>query len=631
MMMLTHGESLSPTPHPRLRHATPRLRRLAALAAFALLAAACQMQPSVDRAETDIQGDGFRIVHLGRANTSSLSYTIDVGSKTSDVYVVFTNPGGERLTAPALRTSTGTSGSLNTSMTSDSGESLRTSSGGVVSDATGGRRGGAVSGTPMLRELSDHARLTVGERDADSDDTTLRLSGNSEYEVGERTELFGLTNYGGIDPFELLPACAASVRQPTADEHGLVVWVEEDNTNETDSSCAPIQNIGLDSSDFETIAEAFRSSDGEPDIYSAVKGIFGAPWGDSPFVDVLPPDQEYIHIFLFDIDRRGTTTDQFFAGYFFANDTIVGNDVSNERLIFYLHGPVFADAAEDSWSITERQPSMMTQTVAHEFQHLINWYQKTVARGSSGRTDVWIDELMSLLAEEYVGELLKSRFDPDGNSDEAFLEPRGVNPKLLDAGAADNTAGRLPLFSYWNMRSVVEWQSDLRDYAASYAFGAWLTRNYGGVRLMRDILDNEFLDERAVTTAVRRHSRAGANFGELLERWGASVVLSDRLIPVQGYRYRAASGFTSSAGGTEVTLGSIDLHNYLQDENGTFTEAGPRYFTSSRAFADEHGSSQPGYSNVYYRGPQGVTGNVDLEMSASADARVTIIIKERLE
>ncbi len=639
MMMVTHGASLSPTPHPRLRHATPRLRRLAALAAFALLAAACRMQPSVDRAETDIQGDGFRIVHLGRANTSSLSYTIDVGSKTSDVYVVFTNPGGERLTAPALRTSTGTSGSLNTSMTSDSGESLRTSSGGVVSDATGGRRGGAVSGTPMLRELTDLARLTVGERETESAEETVRFSGDSDdYQPGIFEELYGLVATQPFNSFEPVPACVMASIEPTGNKHGVVVWAEVNGNNGNDCTIDVIESMNdIDSDAAEQIAEAFMSPDGEEGIYTAVTDIFGAAWGDSPFTDVLPPDQEYIHIFLFDIADADEDLEQFIAGYFFANDTIVGDDVevSNERLILYLHGPAYATGDNDGdWAITDKWPSIMTQTVAHEFQHLINWYQKTVARGASGRTEVWLDEMMSLVAEEYVGPLLKSQFDPGDEHAVAFSDPRGVNPTVLNAGDTGNTAGRLPLFNYWSMRNLVAWDGIdgvLPDYAAAYAFGAWLTRNYGGVRIMRDILDNEYFDDRAVTTAARRHASGGLNFGELLERWGASVVLSDRLIPVQGYRYRSANGFTSSTGGTEVTLGSIDLHNYRYEPNNGDPLDGPWYYTSEFTYSDDFGTGQAGYSNVYYKGPQGVTGEVDLEMSASADARVTIIIKERLE
>jgi len=611
----------------------------------------------------EIEGHGYRVLHYGEVVHASafsaaagapLTVTVDVAAP-SDLFVTFTNPAARERRAPVLRTPVGEG-----LMSSESGSS------GSVSGETGGwgrdtagdldRQARAYSATPFLREAWNLADLSRQE---------IEVSGSRQLNEngGDETTLWGLKDldkYYSPDPEEREEAFEKiAVRKgPTVEPHsalddwGLRIWVEEelDDWFEGSDDEAPLSQL----------ATAFIGTDGSGDsssemddpVFDIVVDIFGEPWQE----DEWPFDEQKektIDLFLLDINNAGVPSGTpFVIGYFNPVDLFVNDAAySNERLILYLHAPAFAAAADggagDEWAITDRWPSEVVLTAAHELQHLVNFYQKTRRQDGPGiRSDVWLDELSSMTAEEFVGAPLKEHFDPDREYDRAFAGPRGIDPTDLSAGAPPigPDRGRLPTFNAYNTRGLVSWGTEgdgaLPDYSAGYAFGAWLTRNYGGAELMADILASEYGDHRAVEEAVAQAEQTGGrlSFAELLEQWSAAVLLSDRVVDERhsGYRYRQASndendpeGFVSEVNGREVALGSIDLFHYEGPgpDHGVSTRSGPKLYTADNPFRDTHRS----YSNVYYLGPTNVEGVVELVMSVERGTRVSVIVRERLD
>ena len=152
---------------------------------------------------------------------------------------------------------------------------------------------------------------------------------------------------------------------------------------------------------------------------------------------------------------------------------------SNECEMFYI------DAL-----FLSKLPDTVYSTLVHEFNHMINYVIKTVnymtanPSARSFRTcDVWFTEMLSMTTEDMFQSYL-------GIKDE------------------DSPKGRLPYFNLyynygfklWNNSSV----PDLIMYANTYAFGAFLVRNFGGVQLLKEIAQNEYIDETAITKALQK-------------------------------------------------------------------------------------------------------------------------------
>ncbi len=594
------------------------------------------VEPESWSADDDIdktEGEDYEVFHFGSSERAAAELTLE-DLDDADVFVTFTNPNPGTALAPVLETAT-VAGSTSTSFLSQ--QSTRSTE---VDAASAG--GGGYSATPLLREEFDPvgSGSNGGDLQASLTDDALRSSEDNG-DFPDR-ELFLLES---LSPQSFTKAGARNALQiepgETPGTHGLVIWVEDED--DPDSWFAETGN-DIDEDQVAALARAFIGTDGpdggddmEDPIVDVVSDVFGKPWGqvrEDLEGSLLDAEEDYLHIFLGDIARAGdpSESEQFVIGYFFGNDVFIhdddSNENSNEKLMLYLHAPAFDadDNEHDDWDLTDFWPSEVALTAAHELQHLVHFYQKVIrADGPREQSDTWLDELTSMMAEEIVGLPLKEEF---GGDDSAFAGPRGINPEDLSAGESGIDIGRLPWFNAYNTRNLVTWGGPdgvLPDYGTSYAFGAWLARNYGGAPLMGEILGNDYGDHRAVEAAVAEMAEEDLSFGELLERWSAAVLLSDRVVEEPGYRYRKAEdndpdpeGFTTEVDGSgrTVTLGSIDLFNY---------EPAPKLYTVDDPFE----GSQQGYSNVYYEGPQAVSGVAEFEMSFDSDTRVTVIVRER--
>ena len=100
----------------------------------------------------------------------------------------------------------------------------------------------------------------------------------------------------------------------------------------------------------------------------------------------------------------------FIAGYFYPNDLYLRNQQSNKGEVFYTIVPDPQGTVSCPHSITSVR-RLVPGTFVHEFQHMISFNQHVLARGGSTE-DVWLNEGLSLIAEETTGRFYEELYAP---------------------------------------------------------------------------------------------------------------------------------------------------------------------------------------------------------------------------
>ncbi len=346
------------------------------------------------------------------------------------------------------------------------------------------------------------------------------------------------------------------------------------------------------------------------DIYHWATAVAGEPWGastDPAFIGWDPRNTVTVLLSRLNADYSGSVR----VGYFWAKDNYAVSALpgSNQRIMFYIDSFLFSKVessrGEIVWSSTNFWPQMVFSTLAHEFQHMIQFYQKRILRGAANGTDTWINEMCSMVMEDLVADKL------------GVEGPRGVTTP--DAGPTGNTQGRLGgpwgFTQYASTGLALPRQFGIIDYSVTYAFGAWLARNYGGADLLRRIVQSPLTNSTAITSAVETVSGATETMERLLSKWAAAVLLSDSTSAPPGYQYNTGGWMTSTSGGIGFKLGSIDMFRYspalaILTQEGTVPAT-----TFSRA------------SNVYFKAASGLMAPRTWSLSIPAGIRMSVVLK----
>ena len=356
------------------------------------------------------------------------------------------------------------------------------------------------------------------------------------------------------------------------------------------------------------------------DIYDWVTAIFGDPWGPHDIPILIPAEAAgEIHILLFDISGDGLPEpgEPRIVGFFFSKDNFLYDPenpflaLSNERLMFYLDAPFLTIAEGDTWEVTDRLPSIMIGTLAHEFQHMIHFYQKQISHG--GASEAWLNEMASEVAEDLIADKMEG------------AGPRSVAYDDPTAGEPGNTRGRLPGFNLYNDIQVTRWDGLLANYDINYALGAYLARNYGGAALFSAIVQSEHSGTAAIEAALKDLGH-DISFGQALENWSVAVLRSNDTSAPVPYRYNAGDWITSRAGGMEFRMGSINLYHYAYGEPrvpARLAWEGP-YLHSLNSMNER---TQPPHSVAYSTLGRN-SGTMRLSVSAVGDNRITAVVKE---
>ena len=323
----------------------------------------------------------------------------------------------------------------------------------------------------------------------------------------------------------------------------------------------------------DAVADQFLKDGANNDIYDWVTNLYGKPWGDKAggVRDVLRPDAaKHITILIDDIfgDGKPTRTNSpRTVGYFSATNNSLSHTNSNRRLMFVMDAALLAakDPGASSWSPRHSWPQEIFSTLAHEFLHLVSYYQKPITHTLTTLTQVWLEEMIALVTEDLISDKM------------GLPGPRGVP---LKGGSPDYSPGTRPRKSYrlmaYNLSSEPQPGPSLTtnwgkpsfgySYGISYAFGAYLARNYGGAALFREIVRNEHSDEQAVLAAISKvNPGVSKTVGDLLFEWAAASIKSDNpSSETPTYNFGGSTGRTTTVemGGTSYILGSINLYNY---------------------------------------------------------------------
>lgn len=203
----------------------------------------------------------------------------------------------------------------------------------------------------------------------------------------------------------------------------------------------------------------------------------------------------------------------------------------------------------DSYFLNEA-PEMLYSTLAHEFQHMINFGQKTMRSMETAQTEAqvlvsqtWSNEMMSMVCEDMVQEYL------------------GVQDK-------DSPIARLPWFcQYYYLSGLTDWlggNSVQVSYAGAYAFGAYLARNYGGKELIKEIATNKYVDQQAITQALKSTGK-NETFDSVFKKYAQALVLDNAPSTANAPSFNKS---VPGIGGGKM-MKAIDIFNAeYQDEQG---------------------------------------------------------------
>lgn len=276
------------------------------------------------------------------------------------------------------------------------------------------------------------------------------------------------------------------------------VWVVDDYYTSESADGSKV-----DSSTAETFALKFD------EIYPAIRNVFGSEsdclinydtsitsYDASLSMESYSDTGTMVNIVIYDIgaDSELDSSSQCgVVGYFYSKDYVYpSSSVSKNSVINYSNkGKYFY--VDSSYAVSYFDT--VISTLAHEFQHMINFNVKNISQNLSPSTSY--NEMLSMLCEDMMQKMLG--IDDDG-SPKARLQ--GFNAYYFLSGLSE----------YNSSCAVV-------SYADSYALGAWLSRQYGGAALVQAIMQNDSVDNDSIAAAVNSLNGTDYNFDDLFEQF----------------------------------------------------------------------------------------------------------------
>jgi hypothetical protein len=340
------------------------------------------------------------------------------------------------------------------------------------------------------------------------------------------------------------------------------------------------QSAGVSLETAESIAAGVKSG-----VYPAITGAFG------DFRENLSDKGfgQYGKLTLLLMDIKDgyipVTNSSYVAGYFYPADMYSKKTLSysNERAILYLDVNPGKPGNDEFFS-----------TIAHEFQHLINFSIRMKQQGGGLNVkpqNTWIDEGLASAAEYLYGRKhVQSKIDYF-NNDTANIFSRG--------------------------ETFLTWDSEYEDYCTIYLFFQWLRIQADrDPQIYKDIINSKDLDYRAVTEAAKKY--IGEEFGDwetLLGRW----LLANHV--------NAGEGSLGYGGEITTTIRAITGRSVsLAPGEGVFSYLNGTGFTPSPAQAGSHirylGVTQAGKLITASGGvfPWGETGRI-LTFNANTESK----------
>lgn len=222
----------------------------------------------------------------------------------------------------------------------------------------------------------------------------------------------------------------------------------------------------------------------DSNIYPKMKITYGSEW--SPGVD---NDEKITLLFLRLVPDAG--------GYFTVLDEVLKKDIpeSNQREMLYLNSRVIS---------SERVKSF----IAHEFQHLITYFQKYKLKGLTD--DMWIEEARSEYAPTLLG------YD--------------------DVYSHSNLEERVEDFVKSPIDPLGEWGNTIYDYSSVTMFIQYLVDHYGS-NILNSIIGNRSVGIESVDAALESLGTEDT-FSDVFTNWSITNFLNDKNILEGKYSYK---------------------------------------------------------------------------------------------
>jgi hypothetical protein len=531
-----------------------RAGSIAAAAALVLLATGCN--PFSGALPGDPEPSPYFIQHLQGEGTYPLN--LDLGDETRDVYLTFVNPNlydawGSLTVSGSAAGQESSAEEASASIVSSLPVERRAPTPAFITEFNQNPFGGRTRSAPSLRLLERPSAPLL--------DAVGSKVGNVFY------------NYDLTDVDATCRKVVKDVIVAGGGTRTLNIWVADNCWYVGGTKAKLVTQTMVDA-----LADQFLLAGGNTfdDIYDWVTGMLGPEWGSTGYSELIPANNE-ITILLCDI-ANDNSAEGGIVGYFWSKDnyTTEYQSYSSERVMFAIDAVMYANG-DGTWDSTDSWPEEIYSTLAHEFQHMIHFYQREVLRDAVASGDTWINEMASLVVEDLLADKM------------GVIGPRGVDSTVYtdgSAGAPLNTEGRLPLFINYPGESLSEWGYDLESYSVAYAFGAWLARNYGGAELLNRLMNCSSTGPASIEDIVALETGHGESFDRILQRWSAAALLSDATDAPFGYEYNSGGFFDSTVNGNAYRLGSINLFNYTYS-----TQVGPRVYSGGTVGTSEHPST----------------------------------------
>lgn len=339
-------------------------------------------------------------------------------------------------------------------------------------------------------------------------------------------------------------------------------------------------------------------------LYEPETSILGKPYGDAGSM--------LINILVFDIegDYTAAQTDGV-VGYFWAKDLFpdsffgttdlakpasTTNLVSNKAEIFYL------DA-----NFIDQYPYIAYSTLAHEFQHMIGYNRKNLQLNIWGNMPTWYDEMLSMVTEDMLAPVI------------------GI--KITDK--EHPVAARIPYFNYYYRGTgLTYWAGDDSDavyaYPFSYAFGAYLARNYGGAKLVKGMMDSSSAGLDSVSAALSSLGYSD-DFNAAFLKFGEALVFNSSTATPSGVNTFNRAPATYSVTGLSGATYAYDFTPFnIWGLPNAKSGYGPSIFQSSDDKLWAYGISVESCDALI-----GVSGTVTFDVEPPTDSNVALYIMVR--
>ena len=501
--------------------------------------------------------------NIFEVDSSVSSVTIEGLSSGKTIYLTKTNPTSSAISSSYTRYVTGASGISLSSGDSEAGSS------GTSSSSSSGHSRPSHSCTSLSLNLSLPQIEESDSRAASSSLTKVTPASYTESDVGSATRSIYIDQDSDISTFASETATLQALGQY------CYVWVVSDNWTSSSASGEKINSEIAEkiASNFDAMYLKIRNVFGEESNYLSSNTSLTSQIAMSDYSET----GEIVNIVIYDIgkDYSNGTNSGSVVGYFYAKDYFY---LSNPSSVYKYSnkGKYFYVDAYYAVAYT----STVYSTLAHEFQHMIDFGVKSMENGLVSSTS-W-NEMKSMLCEDIMHSTL-CELDSDFSDD-------------------DSPVARLPLFNRHYYDVGLEYKESSPEvyysYSNNYAFGAWLLRNNGGISLLHEIATNAYTDEKSVLNALSTTGASSTTMEDLLKNYTIACVLSkedsgfatsltDSLLTLNGYSY---------------SLNAIDLWNLASALPETYSEC-----KSSTSYYKFDGPLLYGYSSQVALRPYGIS------------------------